>query len=266
MGGARPFQPGRRRLDRGALETALAHAGFLAADAEADALLRRAADDPALLDALLQRRLRGEPLAWITGSATFCGLQILVDPGVYVPRPHTEQLAWRAVTRLPAAGIAVDLCSGTGAVAKTLSAHRPGARVLATDIDPRAVACAARNGVDARRGDLFAPLPGELSGRVDVVTGVVPYVPSPDLPLLQRDTFAFETPLAYDGGPDGTLLLRRAVAEGARHLRRGGALLLELGGDQADALAGDLERAGYAGLSVLTDEDGDARGIEATLG
>ena len=266
MGGARPLQSGRRRLDRGALEAALARAGFVAAGDEADALLRRAAGDPALLDALLARRLGGEPLAWITGSVAFCGLEIRVDEGVYVPRPHTEQLALRAVTRLPAAGIAVDLCTGTGAVAAALSAHRPGARVLATDIDPRAVACAARNGVAAHRGDLYAPLPGTLAGQIDVVAGVVPYVPTPDLPLLQRDTFTFETPLAYDGGPDGTALLRRAIAEGARFLRPGGALLLELGGDQAGAVAADLRRAGYADAAVLADSDGDVRGIEATLG
>ncbi|HEY2789083.1 MAG TPA: hypothetical protein VGI72_06465, partial [Gaiellales bacterium] len=140
MGGARPLQSGRRRLDRGALTAALARAGFLAAGDEADALLRRAAGDPVLLAALLHRRLGGEPLAWITGSTVFCDLRIHVDPGVYVPRPHTEQLARRAVKRLPVAGIAVDVCTGTGAVARTLSAHRPGARVLATDIDPRAVA------------------------------------------------------------------------------------------------------------------------------
>ena len=94
----------------------------------------------------------------------------------------------------------------------------------------------------------------------------MPYVPTPDLPLLQRDTFAFESPLSYDGGQDGTEILRRVLADSPRFLRRGGALLLELGGDQADALRGDLERLGYVDVSVLVDEDGDVRGIEATLG
>src|SRR5213079_1496457 len=125
----------------------------------------------------------------------------------------------------------------TGAIARTLTTARPGARVVASDIDERAIACAAANGVEAYRGDLFAPLPRALEGRVDVVVGVVPYVPTPDLPLLQRDTFAFESPLSYDGGRDGTAILRRVLADGPRFLRRGGALLLELGGDQADARA-----------------------------
>ena len=87
----------------------------------------------------------------------------------------------------------------------------------------------------------------------------------PALPLLQRDTFRFEPPLHYDGGRDGTDILRRVLAESPRFLRGGGALLLELGGDQADALAGDLDRLGYVDVSLLSDEEGDVRGVEATL-
>jgi release factor glutamine methyltransferase len=244
----------------------LAGAGFVAADEEADELIARAAGDAALLDALVERRLTGEPLAWITGSVSFCDLEIRVDPGVYVPRWQSEALARRAVERLPADGAAIDLCTGSGAMAKTLMARRPGARVVACDVDERAVACATANGVEAYRGDLFAPLPRALEGRVDVVVGVVPYVPTPELPLLQRDTFTFETPLSYDGGGDGTEILRRVLADSPRFLRRGGALLLELGGEQPDALGDDLAHLGYVDVSVLVDEDGDVRGVEATLG
>ncbi len=243
----------------------LAAAGFLSAREEAEELRTAAGGDEALLAELAERRLAGEPLAWIAGSAGFCGLRVRTDPGVYVPRPHTEQLALRAAGRLPAGGIAVDVCTGSGAVAAVLADRRPGATVIATDVDERAVACARANGVEARAGDLFAPLPPELRGRVDVVTGVVPYVPAPELGSLQRDTFAFESPLAYDGGPDGTTILRRALEGAATALRPGGGALLELGGDQADLLAGDLDRLGFAVDAVLADEDGDVRGIEATL-
>jgi release factor glutamine methyltransferase len=252
--------------DPGALAELLADAGFVAADDEADELLARAGGDPELLEALVARRLTGEPLAWITGSVSFCGLEIGVDPGVYVPRWQSEPLALRAAERLPANGAAIDVCTGAGAIAKTLMARRPGARVVATDLDARAVVCARRNGVDAQRGDLLEPLPRALEGRVDVVVGVVPYVPTPDLPLLQRDTLTFETTLSYDGGEDGTALLRRVVAGGPRFLRRGGALLLELGGEQADALRDDLGRLHYVDVDVLRDEEGDVRGLEATLG
>jgi len=108
--------------DLDALAALLSSAGFVAAEDEADELLARAAGDVELLDSLVARRLTGEPLAWITGSVTFCGSEIRVDPGVYVPRWHTEALARRAVERLPATGTAIDLCTGTGAVAKTLVA------------------------------------------------------------------------------------------------------------------------------------------------
>jgi len=252
--------------DLGALAALLSGAGFIAASEEAHELLARAAGDVELLDSLVARRLTGEPLAWITGSVVFCGLEIRVDPGVYVPRWQSEPLARRAVARLPTNGVAIDLCTGAGAIAKTLITNHPSARVVASDVDERAVACATANGVEVYCGDLFAPLPRTLEGRVDVVVGVVPYVPATALPLLQRDTFAFESPLSYDGGGDGTDILRRVLTDSPRFLRRGGALLLELGGEQAEALGDDLGRLGYLDVAVLADDDGDVRGIEATLG
>lgn len=251
--------------DPDALAALLAGAGFVAAEEEAQELLARAAGDAELLDSLVARRLTGEPLAWITGRVSFCGLEIRVDRGVYVPRRQSEPLARRAVERLPATGVAIDLCTGSGAIAKTMMVNRPGARVVATDVDEGAVACAASNGVGVYLGDLSAPLPRSLEGHVDVVVGVVPYVPTPALSLLPRDTFEFESPLSYDGGNDGTGILRRVLTDGPRFLRSGGALLLELGGEQADALGDDLARLGYVDVTILLDEDRDVRGIEATL-
>lgn len=251
-------------LDR--LAARLAAAGFVAAQAEAGELLARAADDGELLASLVERRLTGEPLAWITGSVAFCGQEILVDPGVYVPRRQSEPLARRALDRLPAKGAAIDLCTGSGAIAKVLSTGRPAARVVASDIDQRAVACAAANGVDVVLGDLFAPLPAAFGEQLDVVVGVVPYVPTPELPLLQRDTFTFESRRSYDGGPDGTVIVRRVLSDSIHFLRRGGVLLLELGGSQHELLAHDLARLGFVDVTVLVDDDGDPRGIEATLG
>ena len=255
-----------------ALAATLSTAGFVAPDEEAHELLARAGGDDALLDALVGRRLTGEPLAWITGRISFCDLELRVDPGVYVPRWQTEQLARRAVELLPPAGTAVDLCTGAGAIARVLfaalgEAHdgaQAGARVLATDMDGRAVACAQANGVEAYGGDLFAPLPAGLEGQVDLVVAVVPYVPTSALALLQRDTLTFESPLSYDGGPDGTDILRRLLTESPRYLRPGGTVLVELGGEEADALSGDLSRLGYVDVAVLLDDDDDVRGLEAT--
>lgn len=234
----------------------LASAGFVAAADEAVELLAAAGGDADRLEALVARRLTGEPLAWITGVALFCGLVVRVDPGLYVPRRQSEPLAHRAAARLPAGGTAIDVCTGTGALARTLATFVPGTRVIGCDVDPRAVACARANGVEAVCGDLFAPLDPGL--RADVVVGVVPYVPTPELPFLQRDTFTHETPLAYDGGPDGTALLQRVLDTAP--LRPGGSIHLELGGDEADRL--DLHA--YRDVVVHHDDDGDPRALEAT--
>lgn len=239
--------------------------GFIAPAEEAEALLAAAGGDAGRLKALVSRRLTGEPLAWITGRVSFCGAEIGVDPGVYVPRWHTEELALRAARRCPPTGIVADLCAGSGAVAATIGRLRPGAQVVAADVDQRAVSCARANGVEAYCGDLFAALPGELAGRIDVTVAVAPYVPDGELQYLQRDALTFEGPLSYVGGPDGTDILRRVVADGPQWLRQDGALLLELGGIQAELLRDDLARHGYSAATVLRDEDGDVRGIEATF-
>jgi release factor glutamine methyltransferase len=247
-----------------ALVEALARAGCVAADEEAAELAASAAGDNARLATLLYRRLAGEPLAWVTGRVDFGGLAVRVDPGVYVPRWQSLELVDRAARHLLAAGRAIDLCTGSGAVAAALAARRPGASIVATDSAPPAVACARANGVDALLGDLFEPVPSGWLGHTDVVVAVVPYVPTGALHLLPRDTLAFESPHHYDGGPDGTALLSRVVTEAPRYLRPGGALVLELGGDQADAVGAAMERLGYAGIDVWSDAEGDVRGIEGT--
>jgi release factor glutamine methyltransferase len=239
----------------------LAAAGCVAPEEEA-AQLVDAARDRDELEALVGRRVTGEPLAWLVGAVDFCGLRVAVDAGVYVPRRHTELLARRAAALLPTAGVAVDLCTGTGAIARVLQAAVPSALVVATDVDPGAVACARENGVDALIGDLDEPLPPALLGAVDVMTAVVPYVPTTALQFLPRDVVAFEPLDALDGGEDGLRLLSAVVARSTRWLRPGGWLLLELGGDQAVAVARDMHAAGFGEVAVIQDEEGDDRGIQ----
>jgi len=242
---------------------ALADGGCFAPDAEADALLQASSEGIGPIDELIVRRLRGEPLAWITGSVTFCGVSIRVEPGVFVPRPHSEGLARRAVSLLPAEGIAVDLCTGSGAVAAILASAHPRADVVATEIDPVAAACASRNGVRALVGDLDDPLPPSMRGRVDVMTAVVPYVPTEELHLLPRDVLANEPRRALDGGPRGTTVLVQAAEAAGRWLRPGGTVLLEIGGEQAGELARTLRDVGLSEIDVHRDGDGHARAIEA---
>ena len=243
----------------------LVDAGFIAAHEESQELCDRSNGDDLVLESLVERRLRGEPLAWITGFVTFCGLSIRVDPGVYVPRWQSEPLARRAASRLPQRGSAIDLCTGSGAIATTLLSERPDARVVASDLDDRAVRCATSNGVRAYQGDLFAPIARDLEGEIDVIVAVVPYVPTHSLSLLARDTFMFESSLSYDGGADGTDILRRAVSDSPRFLRDRGALLIEVGGDQSEILRDHFAQCGFQNVITLLDEEGDVRGIEATL-
>jgi len=245
-----------------ALET-LARGGFVAPDAEADALLGASSEGVGPIEDLIARRLLGEPLAWIIGWVRFCGLRVRVDPGVFVPRPHTEALALRAVALLPPLGVAVDLCTGSGAVAAVLGSERPRAAVVAADIDPLAVACARRNGVRALEGDLDEPLRPSWRGRVDVMTAVVPYVPTEELHLVPSDVLAHEPRRALDGGRRGTLVLVRAAEAATRWLRPGGCVLLELGGDQAEEVAKTLADVGLSEIHVHRDDDGRDRGIEA---
>lgn len=253
-------------MDRVSLTQTLADAGCIAAREEADELLDAAAGDPGVLDHLVTRRLKGEPIAWLTGAVSFCGVRLSVAPGVYVPRWQTEPLARRAVTLLPLAGVAVDLCTGAGAVAAVLAAAVPTARVLATELDPNAVRSARSNGVEVFEGWLDDPLPQELQGRVDVLTAVVPYVPTGSLPLLPSDVQTFEPRPALDGGIDGMDLLAEVARRSPSWLSPGGRVLLELGGDQADPMGQLLHELGFEGLDVMSDENGDARAICARLG
>ena len=235
----------------------LAAAGCIAADEEAGMLLEAAGGDAGRLEAFVRRREAGEPVEWIAGWAPFCGLRVGVGAGVYVPRAQTEVLARAAVAALAAGGggVAVDLATGSGAVALVLAAA--GAEVVATEVDPVAVACARANGVTVFEGDLDEPLPASYEGRVDVLTANVPYVPTGALELLPRDVRDHEPVLALDGGADGLDLVRRVLALAPRWLRPGtGTVLVEIGPDQAGAFPAPP-------FVHHRDDDGDVRAIEA---
>jgi release factor glutamine methyltransferase len=251
--------------DHAAVTRALTGAGCVAASEEAEELIAAAGGDRDALDELVRRRCTGEPLAWLTGSTVFCGVELSVAPGVYVPRWHTEPLARRAMALLAPGGVAVDLCTGAGAIAAVLGSAVPTARVVGTELDPGAVRCARGNGVEVFEGFLDDPVPAELEHRVDVLTAVVPYVPTGSLRLLPRDVQAFEPPLALDGGVHGTDVLEEVVRRSPRWIRGGGSILLELGGDQAGPIGRLLGQVGFEGLEVMVDDDGDPRAVWARL-
>lgn len=273
-----------------AVAARLAAAGCVSATAEARWLLeevlelqpgelaRRGGDSVpgparARLGAMTARRAAGEPLQYVVGWAPFGALRLYVGQGVFVPRPETEGLAELAASRLrahPAPRLAVDLCTGCGAVACFLADAVPGARVLATELDPGALAWARRNagryGVELLAGDLDGPLPPELAGRVQVVTANVPYVPSDQIELLPHDVRDHEPRLALDGGPDGLDVLRRVAVLAPRWLAPGGVLLSEIAEDQGSAATEALAAAGYDVVRLHHDLAGRHRVVEGVRG
>jgi release factor glutamine methyltransferase len=252
-------------LDRSSVSRTLAAAGCISPDTEADELIAAADGDGAVLSDLVSRRSEGEPVAWLVGSVRFCDERVTVSPGVYVPRRQTEPLVRRAAALLPDEGLAADLCTGSGAIAVVLRASVPSARVVATELDVAALTCARANGVEVFPGYLDDPLPSALEHRVDVMTAVVPYVPTDAMRFLPRDVQTYEPRLALDGGSEGTDLLNEVVRRAPRWLRPGGWLFLELGGDQAESIARLTRDRGFEMPEVLIDDEGDPRGICARL-
>jgi release factor glutamine methyltransferase len=247
---------------RAAVIARLGAAGCIAPEEEAGAVLSAAPDD-LTLETWLRRREQGEPLEWILRSCSFGGRRLHLVPGVYVPRPQSEELARRAAAVLPAGGCLLDLGTGSGAVAATVAAEVPTAAVVGIDLAPTAARCARSNGVAAAVADLAAaPV---RPGSVDVVVSVAPYVPTEALRLLPPDVQRHEPRRALDGGPDGLDLVRAVVRTAAEVLRPGGWLLVELGADQDALLAPALAVAGFGPVQTWTDGDGDLRGLGARL-
>ncbi|WP_067965919.1 putative protein N(5)-glutamine methyltransferase [Nocardiopsis trehalosi] len=242
-------------------------AGCVFAEDEARLLLDAAAD-PVHLAALVARRVAGRPLEHVLGWAGFLGLRVAVGPGVFVPRRRSEFLAERAIALARPGAVLLELCCGAGAAAAAVAAAVPGLEVHAADVSPAAVRCARRNlapvGGRVYEGDLDAPLPAGLRGRVDVLAANAPYVPTGELGLLPPEARDHEPRAALDGGPDGLDVQRRVAAAAPRWLAPGGHLLVETGRHQAARTAAAVERAGLR-AEVAADDDRGATVVVGTL-
>jgi release factor glutamine methyltransferase len=233
----------------------LRRAGCVFAEDEA-AILQASAASPEELEAMLARRVGGLPLEQVVGWAEFRGLRIEVDPGVFVPRRRSEFLVEVAISLAPSARVPVilDLCCGTGALGLAAAAGlseqdgsglgRPaglGADLHAAELDPVAVACARRNvepaGGHVYEGDLFAPVPGPLRGRVGILICNAPYVPTGQISFMPPEARDHEARMALDGGADGLAILRRVAEQATGWLAPGGTLLVETSERQADLMA-----------------------------
>jgi release factor glutamine methyltransferase len=223
--------------------------------------------------ALIKRRLAGEPVSYLVGETEFWGLPFHVEPSVLVPRPDTETVIEVARAARPdraAPCRILDLCTGSGVIAVSLAREYPAAQVVATELSPAAAALARRNAarnavadrVDVREGDLFAPVRGE---RFDLIAANPPYIASSVIPTLSPEVRR-EPVIALDGGPDGLAFYDRICAEAREHLAPGGAIVLEHGFDQADAVAARLTAAGFTGVALIHDLGKNPRVTRGTAG
>lgn len=207
---------------------------------------------------LLQRRVAGEPVAYLIGSQGFWTLDLQVGPATLVPRPETEVLVELGLARIPAdAAVRVaDLGTGSGAIALSIAKERPCAKVVATDASPEALEVARANAtrnhignVEFRCGNWLEPLAGE---RFELIASNPPYIADGD-PHLQQGDLRFEPAMALSCGPDGLNAIRMIVAGAPAHLHAGGWLLLEHGWEQGDAVRRLLVDAGFIEVTTMRD-------------
>ncbi|CAM4187142.1 putative protein N(5)-glutamine methyltransferase [Nocardiopsis rhodophaea] len=239
-------------------------AGCVFAEDEAELIISTARTSADVED-MVERRVAGLPLEHVLGWAELCDLRFAVDPGVFVPRRRTEFLVGQAAALAPPRAVVLDLCCGSGAVGAAVGRAPSVASVElhATDIDPAAVRCARRNvgtvGGHVYEGDLDAPLPATLRGRVDILVAIVPYVPSGEVGLLPREARIHESRVALDGGGDGLDILRRVAEAAPRWLTPGGHLLVETSERQAPSAADIVAAHGLSPRVARSEE------MEATV-
>ena len=236
------------------------------------------AEQQAHYAALLERRLSGEPLAYILGEREFFGLMFRATPATLIPRPDTELLVELALQRIPQPSLqpspawgrgslfrVLDLGTGSGAIALSIAHARPDIEVTAVDASQDALEVARENAqrlnignAHLLRSDWFSALAGE---RFDLIVSNPPYIADRDAHLAQGDR-GFEPRGALASGADGLDDIRRIVADAKEHLNAGGWLLFEHGYDQAGRVRELLRQAGYAEVFSAR----DLAGIERVSG
>lgn len=206
--------------------------------------------------ALFQRRLEGEPIAYLLGEREFYGLNFKVTPATLIPRADTELLVELALSHLPYNGTLLDLGTGSGAIALSIAHARPDARVVALDASEAALAVATENAQRLRlanvrllRSDWFSALADES---FDLIVANPPYIEAEDAHLSQGDV-RFEPRSALVSGRDGLDDIRRILDQAASHLNPGGWLMLEHGYDQAQRVQGLMVQAGFLEVGSVPD-------------
>jgi release factor glutamine methyltransferase len=226
----------------------------------------------ALFRALVQRRRKHEPVAYLRGEREFYGRKFRVDPRVLVPRPDTETLVEVALKRTRERSMfarVLDLCTGSGNVAITIAKERPTWQVRGSDVSHDALAVARDNAVKLGalwnvafvQGDLFEAV--EPDSRFELITANAPYIPSGEIETLAPDIRDHEPRLALDGGADGLDVVRRIVRGAGERLEPSGVIALEIALDQSEAVAELLKQHGFEQIEVAHDLGGRPRVVSA---
>ncbi|TAL17915.1 peptide chain release factor N(5)-glutamine methyltransferase [bacterium] len=209
--------------------------------------------------ALVRRRAAGEPTAYLLGKREFWSLDFAVGPGVLIPRPDTETLVESCLSIMGGEGRFLEIGVGSGAVSVALLKERPRWTAVGIDTETAPLDCARKNAethgvadrLDLRRGSLFSPVENET---FDLIVSNPPYIPSGDIDSLAAEVSRFEPRKALDGGVDGLDLIREIANKAPTRLKSKGALLLEFGTGQEEAVAGILESVpGLSGMRIISD-------------
>lgn len=224
---------------------------------------------------MTERRVRGEPVAYITGGWEFFGVPLDITRDVLIPRSDTEVMAQAAVKLFEGRNgrpRILDLCAGSGCVGVSLAVHMPGARVVLVDNDPKALALCRRNAeknrLEARvmciGADVTQP-PPMLMGRFDLIVCNAPYIPTAEIETLDPSVRDHEPYHALDGGEDGLDIIRPVISLWKSVLKDRGTIMLEIGEGQAPAVTALLSEAGFGDTLALKDTAGTERVVVSRL-
>lgn len=224
---------------------------------------------------MVDRRIGGEPVAYITGQWEFYGVPLYITRDTLIPRMDTEVLVKAAIALFEGRNGTpriLDLCAGSGCVGCAMGVHMPGARIVMVDNSLKALSLCRqniqRNGLDVRVLCVQADVtesPPMLLGTFDLITCNAPYIPSGELKDLDSSVRDYEPVEALDGGEDGLDIIRPVIRQWKTVLRDNGVIMLEIGEGQAPAVAELLRRAGFTSIRALPDTGGTDRVMVARL-
>lgn len=226
----------------------------------------------------IQRRIKHEPLQYITGVQEFYGLSIKVTPDVLIPRPETELLVehvLKLVTNHESQITILDLCTGSGCIVAALASQIPDAQLVGIDISEKALEIAKLNTENWKKrikllhGDLFEPLRAHdstIAQSYDLITSNPPYVPEPQLVSLQPEIKDYEPKIALVAEDNGLAIIRKIINDATKYLKKGGRLVMEIGDGQAEEVKTIIASNGsYGEVTVIKDYSGIERIISVSF-